>query len=78
LAEIFAIIDRQWNGEAVANLSFKNKYGFDTCNMKVLVIEIIQSPVGWIKLLLIFFFTYISGICVIEKRKSDSRQKFVQ
>ena len=26
--------------------------------MKVLVIEIIQSPVGWIKLLLIFFFTY--------------------
>ena len=78
LAEICAIIDRQWNGEAVANLSFKNKYGFDTCNMKVFVIEIIQSPVGWIKLLLIFFFTYRSGICVIEKRKSDSRQKFVK
>ena len=58
LAEICAIIDRQWNGEAVANLSFKNKYGSDTCNMKVFVIEIIQSPVGWIKLLLIFFFTY--------------------
>ena len=42
LAEICAIIDRQWNGEAVANLSFKNKYGSDTCNMKVFVIEIIQ------------------------------------
>ena len=58
LTEICAIIDRQWNGEAVANLSFKNKYGSDTCNMKVFVIEIIQSPVGWMKLLLIFFFTY--------------------
>ena len=60
LAEICAIIDRQWNGEAVANLSFKNKYGSDTCSMKVFVIEIIQSPVGWVKLLLIFFFTYYS------------------
>ena len=28
--------------------------------MKGVVIEIIQSPVGWIKLLLIFFFTYYS------------------
>jgi len=42
--------------------------------MKTFVIEIIQSPVGWIKLLLISFFTYGSGICVIEKRESDSRQ----
>ena len=64
LAEICAIIDRQWNGEAVANLSFKNKYGSDTCNMKVFVIEIIQSPVGWIKLLLIFFFTYYRYLCI--------------
>ena len=60
LAERCAIIDRQWNGEAVANLSFKNKYGFDTCSMKVFVIEIIQSPVDQMKLLLIFFLTYYS------------------
>ena len=60
LAEICAIIDRQWNGEAVANLSFKNKYGSDTCSMKVFVIEIIQSPVGQMNLLLIFFLTYYS------------------
>ena len=58
LAEICAIIDRQWNGEAVANLSFKNKYGSDTCSMKAFVIEIIQSPVGQMNLLLIFFFIY--------------------
>ena len=42
LAEICAIIDRLWNGEAVANLSFKNKYGSDTYSMKAFVIEIIQ------------------------------------
>ena len=78
LAERCAIIDRQWNGEAVANLSFKNKYGFDTCSMKVFVIEIIQSPVDQMKLLLIFFFIFLSGICVLDKSESDSRQKFAQ
>ena len=70
MAEICAIIDRQWNGEAVANLSFKNKYGSDTCSMKVFVIEIIQSPVGWVKLLLIFFFTYRSGIVRLNSNLS--------
>ena len=70
MAEICAIIDRQWNDEAVANLSFKNKYGFDTCNTKVFVIEIIQSPVGWVKLLLIFFFTYRSGIVRLNSNLS--------
>ena len=44
--------------------------------MKVFVIEIIQSPVGWIKLLLISFFTYRSGICVLDKSESDARLKF--
>ena len=44
--------------KCVANLSFKNKYGSDTCSMKVFVIEIIQSPVGQMNLLLIFFFIY--------------------
>ena len=70
MAEICAIIDRQWNGEAVANLSFKNKYGSDTCSMKMFVIEIIQSPVGWVKLLLIFFFTYRSGIVRLNSNLS--------
>ena len=70
MAEICAIIDRQWNGEAVANLSFKNKYGSDTCSMKVFVIEIIQSPVGWVKLLLISFFTYRSGIVRLNSNLS--------
>ena len=38
--------------------------------MKVFVIEIIQSPVGWVKLLLIFFFTYRSGIVRLNSNLS--------
>ena len=51
-------------------MSFKNKYGSDTCSMKTFVIEIIQSPVGWVKLLLIFFFTYRSGIVRLNSNLS--------
>ena len=38
----------------------------------------IPLPVDWTKLLLIFFFIFLSGICVLDKSESDSRQKFAQ
>ena len=56
----------------------KNKYGSDVDKLIETVIKIIQSPVGQMNLLLIFFFIYWSGICVLDKSKSDARQKFAQ
>ena len=36
----------------------------------------IPLPVDWTKLLLIFFFIFLSGICVLDKSESDARLKF--